>query len=248
MSTLNKNRGFSLIELLLAMTIAAIALLGVSNLYVNAQQASRLQGMQSRLSEDGRFAVAMLQRVIGQAGYRAPGAAAINDHITNATVTGMTTKFTADSQQIGCTGAAAAAGATTLVLSYASNALTCTQGGVATSWLAGAATGTGSGSFPVDVAFSYGLDEDAGAPASTYTCARSGGDCVANSYVSTPTSAQAPRIVAVRICFVLKSEQTDPGITKAGTTSNCSGTTITGSDTDKHLYRKFTTTVALRNY
>jgi prepilin-type N-terminal cleavage/methylation domain-containing protein len=248
MSALNKNRGFSLIELLLAMTIAAIALLGVSNLYVNAQQASRLQGMQSRLSEDGRFAVAMLQRVIGQAGYRAPGSAAINNHITNATATGMTVAFTADNEQIGCTGAVATAGATSLILSYASNALTCTQGGVATNWLAAASSGAGSGSVPVDLAFSYGLDTTPGTPASTYLCARSSGDCVTDSYVSTPTSLEAPRIVAVRICFVLKSEQTDPGITKAGTTSNCAGTAISGSDTDKHLYRKFTTTVALRNY
>ncbi|MDR1994450.1 PilW family protein [Azonexus sp.] len=62
--------GLSLIELLVAMTIALVAVLAATALYNSTRQTYRVQAMQNRLAEDGRFAISMLQRVVTQAGFR----------------------------------------------------------------------------------------------------------------------------------------------------------------------------------
>ena len=55
-----KNHGFTLVELMVAIVISLVAVLAATEVYVSTRQTNRLQGMQSRLSEDGRFAVSML--------------------------------------------------------------------------------------------------------------------------------------------------------------------------------------------
>ena len=64
------QRGLSLVELLVGMTIALVAVAAATSMYVGTRQTSRVQASQARLAEDGRFAIFMLQRIIGQAGYR----------------------------------------------------------------------------------------------------------------------------------------------------------------------------------
>ncbi len=65
-----RHNGFSLIELLIAIAISLVAMLAASQAYITSNQTYRLQAMQSRLTEDGRFLVSMLQRTISQAGFR----------------------------------------------------------------------------------------------------------------------------------------------------------------------------------
>jgi type IV pilus assembly protein PilW len=74
-----KNHGFTLVELMVAIVISLVAVLAATEVYVSTRQTNRLQGMQSRLSEDGRFAVSMLQRFLSQAGFRPTPSIALPD-------------------------------------------------------------------------------------------------------------------------------------------------------------------------
>ncbi|GHD64570.1 PilW family protein [Jeongeupia chitinilytica] len=249
---MNASRGFTLIELMVTMAISLVVLLAVSELYMSTRQAYRIQNMQNHLSEDGRFALSMLQRVIGQAGYRAdPTAAMATDRISGNSSTSVAIKFTADgTNQIDCDGRAAAAGATTLTVALSSGKLQCGS----TDWVA--PTGSGGGSEVADFKLQYGIDTVDAIPATPadFGCGANvaGGfkerDCIANSYVNTLTGTQtALQIVAVRACLVLRSEKTDSSISKPATVTDCAGQAISGSDTDRKLYRTFRTTIVLRN-
>ncbi|MBM3116452.1 PilW family protein [Jeongeupia naejangsanensis] len=249
---MNTSRGFTLIELMVTMAIALVVLLAVSQLYLSSKQTYRVQNMQNHLSEDGRFALSMLQRVIGQAGYRAdPTVALATDRISGNSGNSVTVKFAADgTNQIDCDGAVAAAGATTLAVALSSGKLQCGT----TDWVA--PSGSGGGSEVADFKLQYGIDAVDTIPATPadFGCGANvaGGfkerDCIANSYVSTLTGTQtASQIVAVRACLVLRSEKTDVSISKPTTVNDCAGQAIAGSDTDKKLYRTFHTTIVLRN-
>lgn len=65
----NPNRGFSLVELMVAMVISLILLGGVIKIYESSKQAYRAQDGQARLQENGRFAMYFLAKDIRMAGY-----------------------------------------------------------------------------------------------------------------------------------------------------------------------------------
>ncbi|WP_432723127.1 PilW family protein [Jeongeupia wiesaeckerbachi] len=249
---MNTTRGFTLIELMVTMAISLLVLLAVSELYISTKQTYRVQAMQNHLSEDGRFALSMLQRVIGQAGYRAdPTSPLASDRISGNSNTSITVKFTADgTNQINCDGGSAAAGATTLAISTSSSKLQCGS----TDWLA--TTGTGSGTEVADFKLRYGIDDTDAVPATPadFGCGANVGsgkkerDCIANRYVDTlPGGVTAAQIVAIKACLVLRSENTDSSIVKPTTVTDCAGQPIVGSDNDRKLYRTFRTTIVLRN-
>ncbi|AOY00949.1 PilW family protein [Jeongeupia sp. USM3] len=250
---MKSSRGFTLIELMVTMAISLLVLLAVSELYMSTRQTYRVQRMQNHLSEDGRFALSMLQRVIGQAGYRAdPTVALPADRISGSSSTAVTLKFTADgTNQIDCSGGAAAAGATTLAIGFANGKLQCDT----TDWLA--STGSGNGTEVADFRLQYGVDDVDAVPATPaeFGCGSNVGgssfkqrDCVANRYVGSLSGGQtAAQIVAVKVCMVLRSESTDTSIVRPAAVGDCSGQAIAGSGTDRKLYRTFRTTVVLRN-
>lgn len=64
------QRGFSLIELMIAMTIGLIVLAGVGYLYVESRQAFRSMDNLSRMQESARYALEVMARDIRMAGYR----------------------------------------------------------------------------------------------------------------------------------------------------------------------------------
>lgn len=64
------QRGFSLIELMVAMTVSLILLGGVIQIFVSNKQSYRVVDGYSRLQENGRYAVDVLSRYIRLAGYR----------------------------------------------------------------------------------------------------------------------------------------------------------------------------------
>lgn len=64
------QKGFGLIELMIAMTISLILLAGVVQIYSNSKQTYRSQEANSRLQESGRTAIAILQRDIRSAGFQ----------------------------------------------------------------------------------------------------------------------------------------------------------------------------------
>lgn len=64
--------GFSLIELMISLTLGMIVVLFVTNLYVGSRSSSRLQEETARLNEDGRAAMHLLGRNIKQAWFGNP--------------------------------------------------------------------------------------------------------------------------------------------------------------------------------
>lgn len=245
-------RGFSLIELLVAIVISMVALVAVISMYSAAQQSSRVQRMQSRLTEDGRFATSMMQRVVYQAGFRQlPSDIPFTDAIADAS-NQITVKFEPDgSNQIACNGSTPAAGVTqTLVIKKNVDKLQCG----AVDWIAPTAgTGTGNGNEVVDFGVRFGIDTGpAGTPEDMGCGTASAGvkprDCIVDSYVTTRSGTQTTdQIVAVKVCLVLRSEMIDSSVVKPAAVKDCGGVDITNSQNDHKLYRAFRTTVVLKN-
>lgn len=243
-------RGFTLIELMVALVIALIAMLAATELYVSTKQTYRIQSMQTRLSEDGRFALSMLQRMISQAGFRPnPVTPMVADFITPTSSQSVTLKFTADgANTMACDGSLPALdSAQTIVIAKSGSKLQC---GVV-DWIAPAAAGAGSGTELVDFKIDYGTDTGP-AIVGDFGCGADVGsnkerDCVADTYVQATATANPTKIVAVKVCLVLRSEAIDGGVAKAGLVKDCSATDIAGSDSDNKLYRTFRSTVLLRN-
>ncbi|MDR2187702.1 MAG: PilW family protein [Azonexus sp.] len=177
--------GLSLIELLVAMTIALVAILAAVQLYSSTRQTYRVQAIQNRLSEDGRFAISMLQRVITQAGFRPTPTAwtgtgfptGQTTPVTASSATSMIVHFYPDdadgsgagttANQIGCNGAPVASNTPRVALRISgdSDALTCgllkddgTLNGTAVPWIAPATSGAGASTELVDFLLEYGSD------------------------------------------------------------------------------------------
>jgi len=62
-------RGFTLIELMVSVTIGLILLLFLSSLYFNSRASSRLNDDNARIQEDGRYALSLIGRNLMQAGF-----------------------------------------------------------------------------------------------------------------------------------------------------------------------------------
>ena len=65
----SSQRGFTLIELMIAMLIGVFLMAGVIQIFLSAKQAYRLQENLSRLQENGRFAMDIITKDIRMAGY-----------------------------------------------------------------------------------------------------------------------------------------------------------------------------------
>lgn len=62
--------GLSLVELMVAITISSVLLLGVSSVYLSTRHSNAVQDEFSRLQENGRFAIHSLTKDIRMAGYQ----------------------------------------------------------------------------------------------------------------------------------------------------------------------------------
>ncbi|MBE9609747.1 prepilin-type N-terminal cleavage/methylation domain-containing protein [Chitinilyticum piscinae] len=250
----SKHSGFTLIELMVAMAIAMIALLAIAKVYIQTRQTFNLQAMQNRVAEDGRFAMAMLQRAVSQAGFRPnPATALPANHLASTGAGAFSVRFTADgTNQMSCNGSVAPAGDTTLQIARSGSRLQC--GSV--DWIA--PNNGGSGTEVADFSVQYGIDtndNDAlGNPRTPaeYGCGADVGsmkarDCVANRYVSNLAGITADQVVAVKLCLILRTEKTAPQLEKGAAVTDCSGNALNGSQTDRRLYRTFNSTVLVRN-
>lgn len=249
---MKKNNGFTLIEIMIAMAISMIALLAVSELYVNTKKTSNLQSMQNRVSEDGRYAIFMLQKIITQAGFRPdPSTVMPIDRVTATSNESISIKFNSDGlNQIICDGSIGAAGSTTLIIAKSSNQLQCGT----INWISPSITGTGNATELIDFKIKYGIDTGPAGTDSNYGCGTEASDstkprdCIADSYVDTlPVGVTADQISSIKICLVLRSEKIDASVVKSSAVKDCSDTDITASQNDKKLYRTFRSTVLLKN-
>ena len=115
-----RQRGFTLVELMIGMTLGLILLIALAYFFLGSRQLNRTHDDVSRMQESGRHALEILGRAIRQAGYRA------NSEITflaafptnpslagmNGTPDSITARYAAqEGGEADCTGANVAAGA-----------------------------------------------------------------------------------------------------------------------------------------
>lgn len=261
---LRTQSGFTLVELMVASTIALVAVLAGTALFVSSKQSNRVQLMQDRLAQDGRFALYMMQQVIQQAGFRDnPGNAMSTDFLTPTSAQALTVKFFGDSvSAVDCQGNLSS-GLQTLTISKNGSCLQCTSGGSTAAcpvtnantgqdWVAPAGNVLGNGSEVVDFQLQYGTDTGPATPAEVGCGADAGSgnkarDCVADTYVLATAQGSPSQIQAVKVCLVLRSQQTNASLSRSAAVQDCSGTNIANSQTDLKMYRTFRTTVLLRN-
>lgn len=65
----DSQRGLTLVELMVAMTLGLLILLAVASIYIGSRQTFRMQDDNARLQETGRYALEVLGRSIRQAGF-----------------------------------------------------------------------------------------------------------------------------------------------------------------------------------
>lgn len=70
MRTARRSAGFSMVELLIAVTLGLVLLLGVTQVYQGYKQSYNQQEGMAELQETARFATQFLVRTVRQAGYR----------------------------------------------------------------------------------------------------------------------------------------------------------------------------------
>lgn len=249
------QNGLTLIELMISLALSLLVVVGLTEVYLSTRQTNRMQDMQERLTEDGRYALSMMQRMVTQAGYHAPNAAMADDRISpdsTSPSTSFTLKTIGDGTNlINCSGAAIADGTTdtsTIAFDATNKKLTCTSGASTVNWIT-PQTG-GRGTEVISVAFSYGVDTGFSPTTldTSYRCGSQTRDCIADSYVNALTGGvTAVQIVALKLCMVLRTEFVDQGVSKAAAVKDCAGNDISNSQNDHKLYRQFQSTILLKN-
>jgi len=251
-----RQSGFSLLELLVAIAVSMVAVVAATEMYGTTQQTRRIQSMQAPLTNEGRFAISMIQRIVSQAGFRQNPTTAVPSDRFSVASNVMTVKFTSDgSNQIACDGSVPAADAAqSLVIQKSETKLQCaTNGGTAVEWIAPATSGTGNSGEVVDFGVTFGIDTGPASTPEDFGCGTANAgvkprDCIVDSYVSALTGGvNADQIVAARICLLLRSEAIDASVLKPGSVKDCSGNDVANSQNDHKLYRTFRTTVLLKN-
>jgi type IV pilus assembly protein PilW len=66
---LDRQAGVSLVEIMVALTVGLVLIAGVGQIYLSSKQTYRVQDAQSRLQENARYALELLQRDVREAGY-----------------------------------------------------------------------------------------------------------------------------------------------------------------------------------
>jgi len=96
LNTLNKTCGLSLVELMVAMTVSAILMLGISEIFSINSRSYKIQDENARMQENGRYAFNTLMEDIRRAGYF--GGSAAVDEVTGSLgiATPATTCLTSD--------------------------------------------------------------------------------------------------------------------------------------------------------
>ena len=81
LSTRAAMKGFSLVEIMVALGISLFILAGIGYVYTNSKQTYRVQDQLSRLQENGRLAFEYLTRDIRMAGYWGCGTSGMDSDI-----------------------------------------------------------------------------------------------------------------------------------------------------------------------
>ena len=237
--------GFSLIELMVAITISLILLAGVSQVFLSSKTSYNLQDGMGRLQENARFALDIMSSSIGQGGYASTSSAAIDafdgtndkENYTANTDLGFTTAAMTASDTIevsyysatDCLGNSTGAGGIAKDKFYLSGSnLMCLGNGSTTPGVV--AEGI------ENMQILYGEDTDSGF-----------GDGIANKYVDANNVGDWKHIVSVRIALLVSTVQTVGNGTTDTKTHALLNTPPIGPIGDHVIRRVFGRTIILRN-
>lgn len=247
------QRGFSLVELMVAVVLGLLLTIVVSTIFLGGKQTFKTQDDLSRVQENGRFALDLLGRTVRLAGYMddptaTPGFLTVFDPTA-------ATKRAVD----GVDGTASAAdeitvryaGSTDLALRDCGDqpSTGIPTGVVVTNrfYVDGgtlkcdsSGTGLTAGTYALidgveDFQVKYGEDTDTTR------------DLIANRYVDYGDVSNWGRLVSVRVCLILKSTNTFPDISSVGQTYYPCFSTSTTTATDGYIRRVYNSTITLRN-
>ncbi|HSC76075.1 MAG TPA: PilW family protein, partial [Pseudomonadales bacterium] len=232
------------------LTLALILAFAIASVYLQTKQSFRLQTAQSRISDEGSYALGLYRRMLSQAGYRSW--AGTLGSATQEAAFPAATPYAAGQSLINSNGelylrfsgdpdgsilrcdesndanypSLNATGSQNTVYSYKlyrdGNTLKCA--------LANGNASRVITSNVIDYAVVYGIDSD--------------NNQIADDYKSAANVSDWAKAYAARVCIVLSSEAGNLA-PEAMKYQDCSGTSQTASD--KKLYRTFITTVQLRN-
>lgn len=188
-----RQKGFSIIELLIASLLGLILLGGVIQLFLGSNQNYSLQDDLATLQEDGRFGMMFLEHQIQLGGYAFDGNIpdAIDLTTVGATTDDLNDSFTVsynDGKNRDCNGATVVGMVNNRFFVDADGNLMC--------------QGNGAGSNPQPLLSNverfqvlYGVETETGCP-----------DGVVNSYVSRTSLASNSKILSVRFALLLQSD------------------------------------------
>lgn len=236
----NRQSGFTLVELMIALVVGLILIGGVLQIFLSNKQAYRTNDALARIQEDSRLLSDMLGRNIRMAGYRAQPEDKREEIFPNTTlymgggtdgqvVAGTSSRisiaYQADNNILACTSTAIAAGSLVkTVLNLELGVLKCRSAVCAPCsssdpTLSSTVTGVDLVEGITSLIFTYGIDTD--------------GDGAANRYASSisPTNS----VTSVRASYTLESVEENTGVYDESTSAR------------KKLSKTFTTTIALRN-
>ncbi|QLI80762.1 PilW family protein [Chitinibacter fontanus] len=256
MDTFSRQTGFTLVELMVGLTLALLLTLGIANIYVQTRQTFRSQTALSRMTEDGKYAMASLQRMMFQAGFQN----------TSSMKSNMSTAFPAGYGM--AAGTVIKGNDTSVDIRFLGdpdgNIITCAQDSTGNSdypllttnqqyayrlsvensqLKCGRLDNTGStvsnqqvlADNIVDFNLVYGVDSD--------------NDRLTDTYTDAPTNWA--NVYSVRACMVVRSRDDKISVSSTGKSYlNCSfpdHAQQSVSNSDGHLYRTFSTTLYLRN-
>jgi type IV pilus assembly protein PilW len=246
-----KDRGFTLIELMVAVTIGLMLTLVVANLFLGSRATFQTTDETSRMQENIRYAYQLLTRSIHHAGYRSsPNTVATTIfNAANQAVTGtdgggtapdtFTIRYQgsgtgtgtgADGSIVNCAGAEVDAAAMTYSTftigagTNGGNALLCDNGA------AGGAVEVVPDVENMQVLF--GEDTNA--------------DMVADRYVSAPNVTNFDNVISVRVSLLFRTANISASVLKDTGTYDLSGTVV-GPFNDTRIRRVVTLNMNLRN-
>ncbi len=237
------QHGFTLVELMVGMTIGLVLLLVIGSVFVSSRQVFREQEDNARVQEGGRFALEIIGRSIKQAGYVEMPFTGFKVAFAGTAISGtngsagvadtLTLQYEGAVGDSDCGGAGVVV-AGTIIQNYfnidAANAeLQCAGQISATPTVPGAPpSGQVLLSNVEDLQILYGIDND--------------GDQSVDQYVVLP--ADWNDVITARVCVLVRSEKIN--VVSAGNYLDCSGTSV-AIPADRRLRRAFAATFNLRN-
>lgn len=237
-----RQKGLSLIELMVAMILGLLLVLVIGNVYLAGRQSFRDQDESARVQETGRFVLDMISRVVMEtgradispdntlltyAGISGAGLALDGTNGAGGTPDTLIVRYSSanaewDCQGTNTNGSSAAPVVVTQTLTVAGDNLQCGSN------ISGINRSIASN--VEDFQVTFGLDND--------------GDGSVDQYVL-PSTANAPNARAVRVCVLIR---TGIGVSPGGQQYlDCNGATVTAAAGDTRMRRAFTKVIGLRN-